>query len=249
MLGEPAMRKREVNGTVVFVERDTTHRKTSFCENKGGVLNKGSFMAEPANALSNYGFCFYGFVTIACGMQDYANGHNSKNVLTDIPMWSFLLGISQLIMGVGSFHHSGITRLGQTLDVAGIYIILFNLLLCMLARFFHDVERWGNRAVVSMHVFLYVTALISDVLFCLYKWRMNSLNGMIGFISCMIALVVGHRIIIGRSIYMPFVAGALATLGFGYLAWVGDKLRWWCDYTSFFSRPCNLACSCSNLIL
>ena len=20
----------------------------------------------------------------------------------------------------------------------------------------------------------------------------------------------------------------------GYLAWIGDKVRWWCDYTSFF---------------
>ena len=238
MLGQPGTKNRKVNGTVVRMERNTDNRKTSFCENKGGTMNENGFMAEPVNALSNYGFCVYGFVTVACGMQDFVDARKRpsyKYVLADVPWWSFLLGISQMILGVGSYlYHAGITRLGQTLDVAGIYIILFNLMLCMLARFFHYVERWGRKGVVAMHAVLLVTCLISDVLFCLYKWNMNSLNGMIGFILCLVFLVVGHRVVARTSIYLPFVAGAIGTLGLGYLAWIGDKLRWWCDYTSFF---------------
>ena len=177
MMGNPGMKKQRVNGTVRIVEKTTENRKTSFCENKGGSLNRNSFMAEPANALSNYAFCVYGFITIACGMQDLANGtegRSYKYVLVDVPWWSFLLGISQLFMGVGSFvYHAGITRLGQTLDVAGIYIILFNLVVCMLARFIHDVERWGTKLVLVAHVILLSIALISDVLFCLYKWNLE----------------------------------------------------------------------------
>ena len=238
MMGKPATKNHEVNGTVRVVERATDKRKTSFCENKGGSMNQHGFMAEPANALSNYAFCVYGFITIACGMQDFVNcrkGRSYKYVLVDVPCWSFLLGISQLIMGVGSFvYHAGITRLGQTLDVAGIYIILFNLMVCMLARFVHDVERWGKKRVVVGHAILLSIALISDVLFCLYKWNMNSLQGMIGFISCLLVLTAVHRITTNRRIFTPFVVGSVVSLALGYLAWIGDKLRWWCDYTSFF---------------
>jgi len=238
MLGQPGTKSRKVNGTVALVERTTDNRKTSFCENKGGSLNKDGFLAEPANALSNYGFCVYGFVTVACGMQDFVDAKKSrpfKHVLDDVPWWSFLLGVSQMVMGIGSFlYHAGITRLGQTLDVAGIYIILFNLMMCMLARFFHYVERWGKTCVVAIHVVLVGIALISNILFCLYKWRMSSVLGMIGLISCLVVLVFAHRVVTRRSIYLPFVAGAIGTLGLGYLAWIGDKLRWWCDYTSFF---------------
>ena len=238
MMGNPGMKKQRVNGTVRIVEKTTENRKTSFCENKGGSLNKNGFMAEPANALSNYAFCVYGFITIASGMQDLANGvegRSYKYVLVDVPWWSFLLGISQLFMGVGSFvYHAGITRLGQTLDVAGIYIILFNLVVCMLARFIHDVQRWGTKLVLVVHVILLSIAVISDVLFCLYKWNMNSLQGMIGFISCLFFLTVVHRITTKRSVYAPFLIGSILSLALGYLAWIGDKLRWWCDYTSFF---------------
>ncbi len=93
------------------------------------------FMSEHANSVSNIGFFAVGLVMWACGAADAVRERSAvpvisrnaaesrrRNHLTVFPVFSFLFGMSAIMLGLFSFaYHAHSSTLTQQLDVGGIY--------------------------------------------------------------------------------------------------------------------------------
>ena len=245
-------------------KKNVTYRQSSYCEKNR--FDENAFMAEPTNALSNYSYCAFGWVVFALAIVDYLkwlqknnektsiedktnNNKNENNeangkydssdeiLLLKFPFWSVLFALNLFYLGVGSFlFHSGLTRLGQTLDVAAIYSAFGCLVLYLLGKFVYTNRKksFCNGKLNAIQYCFMALSFLATILFYLYKWKFKSgimfgvFLAIILFVSCL------HYIIYREKIYFRFVALSLILLGVAFFFRTGDQEKWICDSKSFF---------------
>jgi hypothetical protein len=237
-----------------------TYKSTSYCEQ----ARPDHFMSEHANSVSNIAFVAVGFVMWACGAADTVRERSAvpvmsrnaaesrrRNHLTTFPVFSFLFGLSAVMLGFCSFvFHAHSSRFTQQLDVGGIYWVLAAPLFYT-PLLFVNVNMARVRLVV-LRAALIVLTLTTDVLMTWFKWSIsasNAMKWMISFIvvlACLCMLVrkvprlallcVPHGQDRRRWTWRRFIllgSGALATLGLAYLSRELDVTGKWCNPTSF----------------
>lgn len=110
------------------------YKPTKYCEQ----ARPDHFMSQHANSVSNIGFFAVGLVMWACGAADAVRERSAvpvisrnaadsrrRNHLTVFPVFSFLFGMSAIMLGLFSFaYHAHSSTLTQQLDVGGIYWVL-----------------------------------------------------------------------------------------------------------------------------
>lgn len=95
-----------------------------FCE----MPRTGSFLLQPANSFSSFGFVFAGFLMILVG--------RSRDWLSAFPApAASILGVAAIVTGVGSFLlHATLTLWGQFFDVLGMYLVSGFFLIIAIAK-------------------------------------------------------------------------------------------------------------------
>tara|TARA_R110000824_G_scaffold63304_4_gene166633 strand:+ start:777 stop:1559 length:783 start_codon:yes stop_codon:yes gene_type:complete len=84
-----------------------------FCE----MPRTGTFLLQPANSVSSFGYVFAGFMMILLG--------RSRDWMSAFPpLAATILGVAAIIVGVGSvLLHATLTLWGQFFDVLGMYLV------------------------------------------------------------------------------------------------------------------------------
>lgn len=204
-----------------------------FCE-----LNRfGELIVQPSNTWSNFGFLLVGVTCISIGLRDikYENRKNISNLLAKTPVFSILIGISVIILFIGSFmYHASLTWFFQKLDQNGMYFIVISFLAYNIYKFKPVITIKGQEK--SSHPYVVVGAIALMVLFFTVIWRINI---MILFPSLVLLFFAVN--IINNQLFKDqrkTRAGILRAGGVSMLAasfiWIMDVTDVWCIPTSIF---------------
>lgn len=147
-----------------------TGNATHFCE-----LNRFGFaIVQPSNTWSNLGFLFAALIILSIAIKDHQHKErlSVSNYLANYPGFSFLFGFSVLYMFIGSFfYHASLTKVFQKMDQVGMYFVMTALLGFVVYRMLPKITFRGKT--FSTHKPIIVVAIIVDLIFNFFLWKIN----------------------------------------------------------------------------
>lgn len=204
-----------------------------FCE-----LNRfGELVLQPSNTWSNLAFLLVGITCISIAIRDqkYHGRLNISNLLAKTPAFSYLIGISSVILFVGSFmYHASLTWFFQKLDQNGIYFVIISLLAYNVYKIKPTVVIRGEER--SSHPYIVAGAVAMMILFFTVVWRVNIMILFPSLIILFFALnILNNKLFRDeRKPYSKMLrAGGLSMLAASFI-WIMDVTDVWCIPTSIF---------------
>ena len=212
--------------------RQALGNATHFCE-----MNRfDQLIVQPSNTWSNLGYIIVGIIFISIAKNDHKYEHrkNVNNLLAKFPGFTYLIGISTLYMGLGSFfYHATLTYFFQKIDQTGMYFLLTAFIAYNLFKMFPKIKYKGQ-----MHVsnkFFIVCAIIVQVMFYLFLWKLP-INVL--FPSLTLIFFATNFILITRVKNSVSIIGLLKasfiTLVIAFSFWIVDITHSLCSPTSIF---------------
>lgn len=128
-------------------------------------IQHDAIFRTPINTYSNLFFVLVGFYVLALGLDDHRRRRSlSEGYLAATPAQSFLFGCACIYVGLGSAHfHGSLTRLGQQLDVGGMYAVMIVFAVSrMLSSRVRLQARWGLAALAAFVWGLHIRRLDID---------------------------------------------------------------------------------------
>lgn len=185
-------------------------------------------VAQPSNAWSSLGFVLVGLVVLSLprrwnGWERRARpqGQGAGTTRLEGP-YAATYGLALVVLGTGSmFYHASLTFLGQTVDLAGMYLLVSFLILYRLA----------GRGVIGPWRFVGLYAGVNLALLALVV-ELPGLRRYVFVAMLGVALIIDRGALWaweGNSGNRPLLRGALVTLVIGAAAWVLDERRILCS--------------------
>ena len=139
-----------------------------------------------ANTWSNLSYILVGLYAIALSLHDRRQPITAASgYVVQTPVMSLTFGVACCILGLGSgLFHASLTRIGQQIDVAAMYMPLLTLCAVNLGRWLPASFNMRQRLFPCWIPLLILVAVCSVMLF-VYKWSMSS----VVVLSSLIALV------------------------------------------------------------
>ena len=162
-----------------------------------------------ANTWSNLAYVVVGLYGIAIGWHDLRHPcPGAAGSLAQTPALSLAFGAACCYLGVGSgLFHASLTRLGQQLDVAAMYVPLLVLIAMNLGCWVPHLSVGRRHRNLSTWPILIVLVALASVFLFLYKWSMSSRIVLCTLIGTLGLLAVLDRFRIPRK------------MGVGWLVW------------------------------
>jgi hypothetical protein len=129
-----------------------------------------------ANTWSNLAYLVVGLYGIAIGWYDLRHPYpGAAGSLAQTPALSLAFGLACCYLGAGSgLFHASLTRLGQQLDVAAMYVPLLVLIAINLVRWIPHLSFGRRHRNIATWPILVVLVGFASVFLFLYKWSMSS---------------------------------------------------------------------------
>ena len=180
-----------------------------FCE----AVDNANSIRQPANTWSSLAYIFSGFIILAS--TQISRAKKSSSPLSK--PYGFLLGLSAIVIGVGSaFFHASLTLVGQFFDVFGMYLLTSFMLVYALKRLL----RWGALMTSIMYALLNIT--LSLLLIEIPETRRY-----VFALVLIVAIVV--EMLVRRSktsnIQAKWWNVGLLLFAFAYVIWILDNLK------------------------
>jgi hypothetical protein len=213
--------------------KSATGNAAHFCE-----LNRfGELVVQPSNTWSNLGFLLVGVTCISIAIRDhkYNERHQVSNLLAKTPAFSFMIGISAVILFIGSFmYHASLTWFFQKLDQNGMYFIMISLFAYNIYKIKPIITINGEEK--SSHPYIIAGALAMMVLFFTLIWRINILYLWPTLIILFFATnIVNNRMFRDyRKPYTKYLRAAVLCMLSASFIWILDITDVICIPTSIF---------------
>jgi len=129
-----------------------------------------------ANSWSNLAYVVVGLYALALGWQDRRLGPAPNGgYLVRTPGMSLLFGACCCYLGLGSgFYHASLTRVGQQVDVAAMFMPLLVLCAINLGRWVPRLKLSRSGQGICTWPFLTALSLVSAILLFRYKWSIRT---------------------------------------------------------------------------
>lgn len=213
--------------------KDAVGNAQHFCE-----LNRfGELIVQPSNTWSNLGFLLVGIYCLFIGVRDskYVNKPEVNNLLAKTPQFSYLIGISAIILFIGSFfYHASLTYFFQKLDQNGIYFVLISLFSYNIYKLKPTLTIRGKE--ITTHKIIISLAVLMMILFFTLIWKVNILI----LFPSMIILFFTTNIVTNRLLsdkiqtYRKVLKVGVLTLLLSGFIWIMDITDVICIPTSIF---------------
>lgn len=209
-----------------------------------------NLIREPVNAWSDFSFFFVGLVMLYYAISDMfflSSPSNSKNMLMDHPVLSFVSAGVNIFHAIGTFtNHACRCWPGYQLDVTGMYLVL--MFPCVI-NLLH-IHRNKNRSVdtsqshrtssTSTDPLAIIVALMCYIGLAFVLFLSTYIIEDPGLLVVLILTVMTSSFLLrwrheqGVPRHGFLLAMALIFLALGYLSWLADRLRLVCSPTSPF---------------
>ena len=188
------------------------------------------FLRTRANSWSNLAYVLVGFYAFGLGIHDLRRGLPGKSgYLVNTPPMNFLFGAMCCCLGFGSgFYHASLTRIGQQVDVASMYVPLLALIAISLGGWLKRVKSGGSGVAVTW--VLATLVLVTGYLLFEHKWSMSSVKVLSTLILTVTILSLLEEFISRRRKTYGWLIFSAATL-------VAARVCWQLDVAKKFSGP------------
>lgn len=219
-----------------------------FCEN----ANMAGLVREPINTWTNIPFLFMAIVFAFTGIRDMRN-YSTVNMMSYLPIYSFLFAAASLYMFVGSsLFHSSLTSLGEQMDLSAVFLIVLLPFIYNLHKAY-NIQRYGNpvRTTKGTIAFFVALLLVLFMLLTTFKWHIETLY-IVPVLILLTAAGIFHMIWKhpGKSdIRYLITSGIFMSLGVAFFTF--DRVKLWCDGDSLlqFHALWHLFCAVSTYYL
>lgn len=215
-----------------FGMREAVGNAQHFCE-----LNRfGELVVQPSNTWSNLGFLLVGIYCLSIGIRDskYPDKSQISNLLAKTPQFSYLIGISAIILFIGSFfYHASLTYFFQKLDQNGIYFVLISLFSYNIFKLKPTLTIKGKK--ISTHRFIIFSSVLLMILFFTFIWKVNI---MILFPSMIILFFATN--ILTNKLLSDKIQTYRKALNIGVLTLLLSGFIWIMDITDIICIPTSM---------
>jgi len=166
-----------------------------------------------ANTWSNLSYILVGLYTIALSRHDRRQPATAASgYLIRTPVMSLTFGVACCILGLGSgLFHASLTRIGQQIDVAAMYMPLLTLCAVNLGRWMPASFNMGQRSFPCWIPLLILVAVCSVLLF-VFKWSMSSVVVLSSLIAMVGISIVADQFRTSRLLSIRWVLVSFALL-------------------------------------
>jgi len=167
-----------------------------------------------ANTWSNLAYVVVGLYGIAIGWHDLRRpSPGAAGSLVQTPALSLAFGVACCYLGAGSgLFHASLTRLGQQLDVAAMYVPLLVLIAMNLGRWVPHLSFGRRHRNLPTWPILIVLVGLAGVFLFLYKWSMSSRIVLCTLIGTLGLLAVLDRFRVPRKMGVCWLAWSCLAL-------------------------------------
>lgn len=215
-----------------------------FCE----AAKMDAFIREPINTWTNLPFLFLACVFALTGVRDMRN-YSTVNMMSYLPVYSFLFAAGSLYMFVGSgLFHSSLTSLGEQMDLSAVFFISLLPFIYNLHKAY-NIQRFGNPVRTTKKTIIFFVSLLVVLFFLLtaFKWQLETLY-MVPILILLTAAGIIHMILRhpGKS-NVKYLATSGLFMSIGIAFFVFDRVKLWCDSSSLlqFHALWHLCCAVS----
>ena len=166
-----------------------------------------------ANTWSNLSYILVGLYAIALSRHDRRQPATSASgYVVRTPVMSLTFGVACCILGLGSgLFHASLTRIGQQIDVAAMYMPLLTLCAVNLGRWMPASFNMGQRSFPCWIPLLILVAVCSVLLF-VFKWSMSSVVVLSSLIATVGISIVADQFRTSRQLNIRWVLVSFALL-------------------------------------
>ena len=166
-----------------------------------------------ANTWSNLSYILVGLYAIALSCHDHRQSVTSTSgYVVRTPVMSLTFGVACCILGLASgLFHASLTRMGQQIDVAAMYMPLLTLCAVNLGRWMPASFNMGRRLFPCWIPLLILVAVCSVILF-VFKWSMSSVVVLSSLIAMVGISIVADQFRTSRQLNIRWVLLSFALL-------------------------------------
>lgn len=166
-----------------------------------------------ANTWSNLSYILVGLYAIALSCHDHRQSVTSTSgYVVRTPVMSLTFGVACCILGLASgLFHASLTRMGQQIDVAAMYMPLLTLCAVNLGRWMPASFKMGRRLFPCWIPLLILVAVCSVILF-VFKWSMSSVVVLSSLIAMVGISIVADQFRTSRQLNIRWVLLSFALL-------------------------------------
>ncbi len=138
----------------------------------GERIRHDAVFRTPVNTFSNLFFVIVGFYALALGVDDRRRRRSlTEGYLAATPAQSYFFGVSCIYVGLGSAHfHGSLTRLGQQLDLGGMYAVVIAMVSICLGSWLPQVRLPGLDRPLATWPLLILLATMGSIHLLIHKW-------------------------------------------------------------------------------
>jgi len=186
-----------------------------FCENI-----QDTFVRQPINAISSLSFVFVGIIAIL-GFGDIPD--RSKAPIANLS-YRILFASALIVVGMGSaFYHISLSFVGQSIDVAGMYLVINFILIYAFSRMAKISRRF------AMAIYFFITGVLIIVILFFPEFR-RYIFALLTVTA--IALEVAYQRKSDTLLSRRYLVAAVFILAFAFLIWLADTYKVFCQPNS-----------------
>lgn len=162
-------------------------------------IQHDAIFRTPVNTFSNLFFVLVGFYVLALGLDDHRRWRSlSEGYLAATPAQSFLFGCACIYVGLGSAHfHGSLTRLGQQLDVGGMYAVVIAMGSICLGSWLPHIRCSLRKVPLATWPLLCLFAVLASIYFLVFKWS-SSFRSVATFLGAVMIVFAISRMLSNR---------------------------------------------------
>lgn len=198
-------------------------------------IRHDAVIRTPVNTFSNLVYVLAGFYALALGVEDLRRRRSlAEGYLAATAAQSFFFGCACIFVGLGSAHfHGSLTRLGQQLDLGGMYAVLIAMVSICVGSWLPRIRCPGRQAAMATWPLLILLATFASIYFFIYKWSYSFREVATVLGSLMIVFSISRMV--GRRVRLQKRWGLVALFAF-----VGGLYIRRLDIEGRFSSPDSL---------